>query len=200
MSRAVAFTWLVAFLSAAVAIVSYRYLLIGFGEAFGGIGSYRRGYESLLAVHVAASPIALALGAVQFFPGIRKVRLSVHRWTGRIYLGAVALGGISGLMISGAVPGGIISGVGFGLLATLWLATTGFAFFHIRARRIDLHRQWMIRSFSLTLAAVTLRIYLPLLVSNGWTYDAAAPLLAWLCWVPNLAIADLYLRRATSTG
>jgi hypothetical protein len=47
----------------------------------------------------------------------------------------------------------------------------------------------------LTLAAVALRIYLPLSVVMGWSFDAAYPAIAWLCWVPNLVLAELYLRR-----
>jgi hypothetical protein len=52
----------------------------------------------------------------------------------------------------------------------------------------------MIRSFALTLAAVTLRLYLPLSRIAGIPfYDAYVPI-AWLCWVPNLLVAETWLR------
>ena len=52
----------------------------------------------------------------------------------------------------------------------------------------------MIRSASLTLAAVTLRIYLPLLsVTLG--LEVGYVLVAWLCWVPNILLAEWILRR-----
>jgi hypothetical protein len=46
-----------------------------------------------------------------------------------------------------------------------------------------------LRSFSLTFAAVTLRIYLSLSGLMGWQFASAYAVIAWLCWVPNLLIA-----------
>ena len=53
----------------------------------------------------------------------------------------------------------------------------------------------MIRSYALTLAAVTLRIYLPGALALGVPYDLAYPPIAWLCWVPNLLVAEWWLLR-----
>ena len=64
------------------------------------------------------------------------------------------------------------------------------------AGRITEHRRWMIRSYSLTFAAVTLRVALPLFfILGGMDYDEASNYVAWISWVPNLLIAELYLRR-----
>ena len=57
----------------------------------------------------------------------------------------------------------------------------------------------MIRSWSLTFAAVTLRIYIPVSVVLGIRFELAYPAIAWLAWVPNLLVAELYLR-ATAPG
>jgi hypothetical protein len=54
----------------------------------------------------------------------------------------------------------------------------------------------MIRSFALTFAAVTLRIYLPLSLAAGLDYADSYPVIAWLCWVPNLLVAQLLVRSA----
>lgn len=187
-------------LSLAVAALSFRFVLLGLEEAFGGLGSFRAGQTVLLAVHVSLGPVALALGAIQFLPKLRASRPTLHRWIGRIYVAAVGMAGVSGLLIAPSVPGGWVSATGFGLLAVLWLISTALAFTHARARRIVDHRQWMIRSFALTFAAVTLRLYLPMFFAGGLDYDAAAPLLAWLCWVPNLIVAELLLRRLAEPG
>jgi hypothetical protein len=54
----------------------------------------------------------------------------------------------------------------------------------------------MIRSAALTLAAVTLRLYLPFLaMSMG--FELGYSLVAWLCWVPNILFAEWLLRRDT---
>jgi len=52
------------------------------------------------------------------------------------------------------------------------------------------HQRWMIRSLALTFAAVTLRVYLPLSVAVGLPFDVAYPVIAWVCWVPNLLVAE----------
>ena len=53
----------------------------------------------------------------------------------------------------------------------------------------------MIRSFSLTFAAVTLRLYLPIGIVSGLTFEQIYVATAWISWVPNLLVAELYLRR-----
>lgn len=187
-------------LSVAVAALSFRFLPLGLEEAFGGTGSFRAGQKTLLTTHVVLASVALALGPIQFFSRIRTSRPALHRWIGRLYVAAVAFGGLSGFLIAPSVPGGLISTLGFGLLAMFWLAATALAFIHARARRIMAHRCWMIRSFALTLAAVTLRLYLPMFFAGGLDYDRAAPWLAWISWVPNLIAAEWWLARQKRTA
>ena len=56
------------------------------------------------------------------------------------------------------------------------------------------HERWMIRSFALTLAAVTLRIYLPIGVTlNNGEFTFPYTIIAWACWVPNLIVAEIFL-------
>jgi len=45
------------------------------------------------------------------------------------------------------------------------------------------HRRWMVRNFSLTLAAVTCAVRAAA-VASGIAFEAAYPVIAWLCWVP----------------
>jgi hypothetical protein len=52
----------------------------------------------------------------------------------------------------------------------------------------------MIRSFALAFAAVRLRIYIPLSQIAGFDYDDSYRMIAWLCWVPNLLVAQLLVR------
>ena len=51
----------------------------------------------------------------------------------------------------------------------------------------------MIRSFALTAAAITLRIYLPFAFVFHWPFTIAYPAIAWLCWIPNLVAVQIYL-------
>jgi hypothetical protein len=52
----------------------------------------------------------------------------------------------------------------------------------------------MIRSFALTLAVVTLRIYLPIGVTlNNGEFTLPYTIISWACWVPNLIAAEIFL-------
>jgi uncharacterized membrane protein len=140
--------------------------------------------------HLAGGAIALALGPFQLNARLRAAYLPVHRWTGRCYVGAVLAGGLGGLVLAGVSQGGLPAHAGFGMLAVVWLTTTGLAFRAIKAGDSATHRRWMIRSFSLTFAAVTLRIYIPLSQVIGIPFEPAYVTISWLCWVPNLLVAE----------
>ena len=89
-----------------------------------------------------------------------------------------------------------MSTIGFGTLAVLWIVTTSLAWRRAVHGRFVEHRAWMIRSFALTFAAVTLRLYLPLTFVFHLRFDDAYRAISFLCWVPNLLLAELYLRKA----
>ncbi|MCZ8073925.1 MAG: DUF2306 domain-containing protein, partial [Paucibacter sp.] len=84
---------------------------------------------------------------------------------------------------------------GFGLMAVFWLATTLNAHRLIRQGHVKSHRDWMLRSYAVTLAGVTLRLYLGVSVILGIKFFDAYPVLAWICWVPNLLVAEWLIRR-----
>ncbi|MEQ8485789.1 MAG: DUF2306 domain-containing protein [Pseudomonadales bacterium] len=147
-------------------------------------------------VHFLGSGLALLIGGFQFSARLRQRHLALHRWVGRIYLGAVLVGGIGGLAIAGIAHGGPPTTVGFTMLGALWLYSGARAYGAIRAGDIDGHRRWMVRNFALTFAAVTLRLELGLLTGAlGWSFDHAYLTVAWLCWVPNLVVAEWWLLR-----
>lgn len=142
--------------------------------------------------HVFASAVALSLGPFQFSGWLRRTRPRLHRFIGRTYLGVgVGLGGLSALYMSVFAFGGPAAKLGFACLAVCWLFTGFRAFQAIRRGAVQEHRQWVIRNFSLTLAAVTLRIYLPSSMIAGIPFEIAYPVIAWLSWVPNLLVAEL---------
>jgi hypothetical protein len=68
------------------------------------------------------------------------------------------------------------------------------AYVKIRARRYAEHRRWMIRSYALTCAAITLRIILPVGLASGLEFSTSYLLAAWGSWTINLVIAELVVR------
>jgi uncharacterized membrane protein len=149
-----------------------------------------------LDVHVVGAASALLVGPLQFLPRLRARRRTLHRWLGRTYVAGCLIGGVGGLVMAFGTTAGPIAGVGFGSLAIVWLVTTGQAWRSAVARRFDDHRAWMIRSFALTFGAVTLRLYLPIFPLFGLSFVDAYRVTSYLAWIPNLIVAELYLRGA----
>lgn len=148
-------------------------------------------------VHFIGGAIALVLGAFQVNAWLRTRYLAAHRWSGRVYLLCVGAAGIAGFAMA-LHSAGPVAQAGFALLAVFWLTASAIAYQRIRERNVRAHREWMIRSYALTLAAVTLRIYLPASLAAGIHFTTAYPAIAWLCWVPNLIVAEWLIRRSTA--
>ena len=153
----------------------------------------RRGW---LIAHATCSSIALLLGPWQFLPGLRARFLNLHRWMGRIYCVAVLAGWIASLPIAAHAETGSVASAGFLLLGIVWSGSTAMAWVSIRGGRVQAHREWMVRSYALTAAAITLRIYLPLSLVAGVPFTMCYPTIAWMCWVPNLVFAEWLIRRS----
>lgn len=153
-------------------------------------------YPAAIYAHIFGSAVALIIGPFQFWARLRNARPQLHRWLGRVYLLiGVGIGGTAGLFMAFHAFGGLPARLGFGILAVLWLYTGYRAYRAIRARDIASHRRWMVRNFALTFAAVMLRLYLPGAMVTGIAFEIAYPVIAWLCWLPNLIAAECMLNR-----
>ena len=148
-------------------------------------------------VHVYASMWALLAGLTQFSSQIQSYYPRVHRALGYVYVTNVLLiTGPSSLLMSFYANGGLTSKVAFGLLAIGWITFTAIALVKAKNGDFEAHRNFMIRSYALTLSALTLRAW-----KYGITNNVELPpmdvyrAVAWLGWVPNLIVAELLIRR-----
>lgn len=178
-----------------VGLVSYRYVLPGAPGAAPPILANRFTRYGVLTVHAGFAATALLLGPWQFVRRLRTSRPTLHRWTGRTYVACCLVGGAAGLVLAFGARTGPVSTAGFGSLAVLWVTVTTLAWRAVLDRRFAEHRRWMIRSYALTFAAVTLRAYLPFAFLSPWGYDNAYRAISFLAWIPNLILAEVYLRR-----
>ena len=151
-------------------------------------------FPEITTIHFIGGAIAIVTGAFQFSSTLRRQHLSLHRLMGRFYVGAIMLSGIAGLVLAVNSIGGVYVQTGFGFMAICWLVTTFQAYRLIRQGDVKAHQYWMIRSYAVTLAGVTLRLYLGISIVLGVKFFDAYPVLAWLCWVPNLLIAEMLVR------
>lgn len=148
-------------------------------------------------VHVYASMWVLLAGFTQFSSQIQSFYPRVHRALGYVYVTNVLLiTGPAAFLMGLYANGGLTSKIAFVTLAVLWFAFTAIALIKAKNGDFVAHRKFMIRSYALTLSALTLRAW-----KWGITNSVELPpmdvyrAVAWLGWVPNLIAAELIIRR-----
>jgi uncharacterized membrane protein len=162
--------------------------------------------EVMLGLHVCGAMVALAVGPFQFVPRLRRGHARVHRTLGVTYLTAATVGGVGGLGMASTAYTGLVASLGFASLAVCWLACTWTGLAMILRGRVADHRRWMVRSFSLVFAGVTLRLVLGTYtavegsVPSWLSFHTVYMTTAWLCWVPNLLVALWITRSRPATS
>jgi uncharacterized membrane protein len=154
--------------------------------------------------HIIFAGIALAIGPFQFAAWLRNNHPAWHRWTGRTYIVVVFLGSISAFVMSFFNSTGIGGFFGFAGLAVLWSWSAWRGYRAAREKRFREHQSWMIRNFAMTYAAVSLRLWLGVLIFiqlpfphgdfNAIFKNAYAPL-SYAPWITNVIIAELIIRK-----
>lgn len=150
-----------------------------------------------LITHIGGGIAALVCGTLQLWTGLRQRAMRFHRWTGRVYLAAAAIG-IIGAFLMAVYTKPRSFGVSLMGLATAWILTTAIAWAAIVRGKIELHKEWMIRSYLVAFAFVTFRFTTDLLpgvmAKLGSNAGDAATSVGWLCWVVPLAVYEVILQ------
>ena len=152
-------------------------------------------------VHVFSSLFALLAGFTQFSKNIRLHYPKVHRWIGRSYvINILLITGPAGLLMSFYANGGSSSRLAFLILSVFWWYFTLQAWRAALARDFARHRAFMLRSYALTLSAITLRLW-----KLGMAHYFGLPpmdiyrVAAWLGFLPNYLLVEIYLYRLRNT-
>lgn len=156
---------------------------------------------AVLVAHAVSALPPLVIGLICFDANQRRKNISLHKKLGLAYCILIWFSAITGVALAAVSGSGILGQTGFGLLGILWFFTTLFAYRTAREGKIPQHRRWMLRSFALTLAAVTVR---PLFLFGptepayiAWLWIG---LCSWLCWIPNIIIAETFIRITNFNG
>ena len=140
-----------------------------------------------LLTHIAGSGLALIAGLFQLWSGLRRRSMTVHRWTGRVYVVAVLIGGVAAFYLASHAGQGPAFAISLSALGVAWWTTTGMAYIAIRRGHIGQHKEWVIRSYVVTFTFVTTRTLAELGILPSLGHDPFATLV-WLCWsIPLLA-------------
>ncbi|MCD0476915.1 DUF2306 domain-containing protein [Chryseobacterium sp. LC2016-29] len=146
--------------------------------------------------HVYTSIFVLLAG---FLAILRKdFRLkNFHRNAGKIYISLILLfAAPSGIYMGIFANGGFLSKISFVILGFLWWFTTFKAFQLARQRKFKEHKQWMWRSFALTISAITLRMWKVIIVYLFHPNPMDVyQIIAWLGWVPNILLIEYLITK-----
>jgi uncharacterized membrane protein len=141
--------------------------------------------------HVAAGGVALLTGPIQLWLGISGLALRVHRRLGRAYVMAVAIGSAAAFYLAAHTSLGWGFAAGITSLGIAWVTTTTLAIAAVRRGFIEQHRQWMIRSYTVTFAFVTFRAMWATLEAAGvGTRGEQLAMSSWFCWAVPLLIVE----------
>lgn len=187
--------WAFTISSVLVAALSLRALYSPMALTMEHMVHYLADHRIALYAHVILGPLALLILPFQFNTRLRMYRPSLHRWLGRVYAVSILGAGLGSLALLPGFEGSIFAATGFAVLAIAWIGSTALAVMAARDGDFEDHRRWMIRSATLTFAAVTLRVIMAPLMAAGWTITETYDVTAWGSWVPFLIYMEWRMRR-----
>lgn len=153
------------------------------------------GREVWVFTHVSMGVIALLAGPIQFWLAWRSKFIS-HKRSGMIYMIAVGISGMASFYLAFANQTSWIFGLGLGVLGIAWWLTTGLAFLAIRRHKIQLHREWMTRSFILTMGFIFFRLFIAITTYlEIGSPTARLEVGSWFCWAFPLLIGEIFIQR-----
>jgi uncharacterized membrane protein len=192
------FCWLMADITMAYIPYNTDVGFLRIKQQYIGIDHWRTAFF----IHVYASMWVLFAGFTQFSKKLLKNNPRLHRTMGYIYVVDVLLiTGPAGLIMGFYANGGTVSRIAFVLLAVLWIFFTVMALVKAKQKKFKAHRNYMMRSYALTLSAITLRAW-----KYGITNTMQVPpmdvyrIVAWLGWVGNLLFAEWVIRKTKRAG
>jgi uncharacterized membrane protein len=157
-------------------------------------------YPVLTLVHIIPGLLFIVLGPLQFSLTFRKRHLQWHRRNGRILFLCGAVVGVSALVMSFAMPsiGGLNQAMATTLFGLWFLFALVKALRHVLRREIALHREWMIRAFSIGLAVATIRPIIAIFFAtshfSGLTPYEFFGAGFWIGFALHLIAAEIWIR------
>lgn len=147
--------------------------------------------------HIVPGLVFLVLAPLQFVSRIRRRRIGVHRWLGRVLVLSAAASGVFAMLSAIVFPafGGRSTLLATLLFGTIFLWALFMAVVRIRQKRVSAHREWMIRVFALGLGVATIRGVIGL--SQWMTGRGLVDVFGFSFWLGfgiNLAIGEAWIR------
>ena len=158
--------------------------------------------RNLMFLHVAAGGLALVAGAIQFGLAFLRRTSTAHRWTGRVYVGAVFVSCIVSLaVISNGSAVGLVWTALLAILAVAAMVYTACGLIAARRREWHRHATWMLRSYMAMMVFAWFRL--------GWEFPVleelalrtrAAVILGLTMLITFIATESILALRARTTA
>jgi hypothetical protein len=155
---------------------------------------------NVMYVHVAFACLAMASGLLNFSASLFERGRKLHRANGYLYIVSIFIVVITSGYMAPYATGGKISSMGFNALNLIWPFVTVMALVQIKKKRIDRHRNWMIRSYAFCFTNMSIHL-IASLFHQGFGFDYASSYtiaiygsLALLLLIPEFIIRTLLNR------
>lgn len=129
---------------------------VGFSE-FTALDEQFAAQANITLLHIVPSLLFVLLIPLQFVSSLRRHRPRLHRWTGRVIMGLGVVIAMSALWLSAHPVGGVAESTATTFFGCFFLFSLVKAWWHIRNRRVELHREWVTRMAAIALGVATTR-------------------------------------------
>ena len=150
----------------------------------------------VLIAHITAGGGALVLGFVQFWPKLRNFSWKLHRIIGFLYLLAILLSSSCAVILAFTTAYEVNWAYAFSLQVwvTVWISATAIAYYAIIKRNVNLHKEWMVRSYIVTLAFIISGLAIKIsYVQNLSSFADISPSFFWMGWSVPLYVYQIVL-------
>jgi uncharacterized membrane protein len=153
-------------------------------------------HPTLSIIHMITGILFLVLAPLQFWPKFRARYRSFHRCSGRVLMPAGLTAGVTGIMLAVMLPGF----GGFSTLLSSWFFGILIIYCFLRSfwlaykRKINSHREWIIRAFAIGLGVGTQRLLIFITIPvQVVTFEEMFGPLFWLGTVINIMMAEYWI-------
>jgi hypothetical protein len=150
----------------------------------------------VLIAHITAGGGALILGPLQFWNQLRLYSKKTHRVIGALYLLAILVSSCGALILAFTTSYEVNWPYAFSLQVwvSVWIISTVIAYKAAISGKWILHKEWMIRSYIVTVAFVVSGSFLKLLLAREFgSFEDISPSLFWFGWSVPLFIYQVVL-------
>ncbi|MBC8949911.1 DUF2306 domain-containing protein [Xenorhabdus sp. TS4] len=149
-------------------------------------------------MHLVTGIVLYILGPLQFVDHIRRKWPKVHKWSGYCFFTTIMVVGITGILMGILFPVGGTSETSSSILFSLVMIFCVLrSIAMILKRRVELHRQWMIRSYMISLGPATMHALIPLFIQiGGKGIGEALSLSLWIGFTIHLILAEVWIHNS----